>query len=529
MNNNQNNIKNLIDFSNIDINDINVSNTQNQINNSSLKADENGLYNNLDDFDLQPNLNIKIFGIGGAGNNIIEHIAKNSDIDPTMLYAINTDLQVLKKMTNVNCSKILIGKKTTRGYGSGSDPIVGEKAADEDRKIITDLLKGVDLLFIVSGMGKGTGTGASPIIASIAKELNILTISIVNVPSIQTEGKKIYDKGSLGINNLKKYVDGIATINNDKILGSDVENESLFNCFKRANQVISDTIRDLIHTVNVPNHINIDFNDIKNFFKDKTHFQITNCEFESNENSKEILKQKISSTLFEDKLLGSKKAILTLRLNTNVPQSFIFDVRKVIEELTENQDLELTYSIDYSEEISFAKISILIATNYFSHANDEDVNKMNESHYIFDLEQKINKFESEHKENNETKNSESKAQVDDNIQENYDERIESVNDILNNVDKMEANIINNNPNKINVENDAYNLDDISFHNKDYDSLNKELIATKEMMQQKIINNQGSTILETNQSQINSTRLNNFISKTLTLFKNNSYNRENENK
>lgn len=570
MDNNQKTRK-LLDIEEMDVNEINVSSVEDN-EPIEIKTDENGFFNNLDDFEFEPKLNIKIIGVGGAGNNMIEHLANNSNLDPKMLYAVNTDYQVLKKMQNLPCSKIFIGRKTTNGYGSGSDPLVGKKAVDEDRRVITNILKGVDLLFIVSGMGKGTGTGASPIIAQIARELNILTISIVNVPSVQTEGQTIFDKGAIGVSNLKKYVDGLATINNDKILGADIQNESLFNCFRKVNQVISETITDLINTVNIPSNINIDFNDIKNFFKNKTHFQITNCEFESNENSKEVLKQRICSTLFEDKIIGSQKAILTLKLNPDVPSTFVSDIRKVIEELTENPNIELTYSVDYSSDISFAKASILIATNYFKADNilessledqknkmsEEDIliQKTNELNYINELEQKIQSIENkenisdeilmnnyqpieenvvdnnivnEEKNNEEVVETKSEQQVEEKTNcKSFNNREEMMDKILDDITKMEVNINNNNPNSSNY-NQSYHLDEIESFNKDYGSLKEELTATKNMLNQKSRTKRLSEKLVTNQQSISSTKLNQFISKTLVLFKKETYNNENGNR
>lgn len=482
----------ITDFSDIDINNINVNSFENitSRNNSPIKIEEDEeFFNNLDDINFEPKVKIKILGIGGAGNNMIEHIAKNSTLDQKSLYAVNTDFQVLKKMEN-NCNKLLIGKNITRGYGSGSDPVIGEKSANEDRDTIKKILKDVDLLFILSGMGKGTGTGASPIIAEIANEMKILTIAVVNIPSISTEGKNIYEKGISGSNNLRKFVNGIATINNDKILSANNESDSLYNSFKKVNQVICDIINDLINTVTIPSQINIDFNDIKNFFKEKTNFQITNCDIEDGNNTIETIKNKISSTLFEEKLLGSKKAILTLKLNPDVPRSFISDVRSVMEEITGNQDLELMYSTEYSEDIKYAKISILVATNSFDFNVVEEILLPPEIPMI-----KISNPTVNLNENNVNKSL-----------------------IENDRPSIQLNIDNTD-----IEKDEYHLDEIQIHNNNFNSLQKEIAESRHTSEKLFITKNLDQKYPTQNTSFNSTNLNKFVNRTLSLFKGNNTN------
>ncbi len=518
----------LADFSNIDINDININAPLQDASKLNHLIDENGFFNNLEMNTKKP-LKIKILGIGGAGNNMVAHMAQYSSLDPQMLFAVNTDQEVLYKMKDIRCSKVLIGKHTTAGYGSGSNPEIGQQAAIEDQAMIRQILTGVDVLFIVSGMGKGTGTGASPVVAEIAQQLGILTIAIVNIPSIKTEGKPIYDKGLMGTNNLKKYVNGLATINNDSVLGKNFKDEPLYNCFNMINQVISDTVSDLITTVTVPTVFNIDFNDVKNFFKEKTSFQITNCEMDKYENSKETLKQKLAATLFEDNLVGSKKAILSLRTNHQVPANFLSEIREVLEEITNNPNLELTYSMDYSDDIEFAKVSVLVATGGWD-GSEEQMNSENQADFLIHKALQNNSEEVLVKENMVEEVKESSHSLDENPNA-------FISDVLNKMDNMASKgFENQNPLAVNenneesTDNDFYNLDDIGNVKTDFTSIKEEIQATRTKRDDLSTKNLSSNIKSNQAEALNSTILNRFVDKTLQLFRsNNNSSKDNDQK
>lgn len=319
------------------------------------------LFDNLDDFDFSDEIKIKILGIGGAGNNMINHIANNTNIDKSWLFAINTDYQVLKKMSK-EINLVLIGRKITKGLGSGSDPRVGEAAAIEDIEYIKRILEDTDLLFIVSGMGKGTGTGASPAIAEIAREMNIMTISLVNLPSITNEGKVIHDKGNAGLQNLKKYTNGILTISNEKLFNETNGNITLCDSFTYANKVISNVIQQMINLVTIPSEINVDFNDIKTFFNQQTEFQVNTFDFIDDEDIKDVIMDKLDNEIYQDNIKGAKKIIISYHLNPCVTNQFMNKVRVALESMTGNKDLEITFAVDYDTSIKYANLSMVIAT-----------------------------------------------------------------------------------------------------------------------------------------------------------------------
>ena len=332
-------------------------------NNISLpKKNNKNFFDNLDDFEFSSEVNIKIFGLGGAGNNMVQYIAENTNIDPKCLYAINTDWQFLKRISS-NLNRILIGKTITKGMGSGSDPVIGSKAANEDSSLLREMLEGTDLLFIVSGMGKGTGTGASPVVAEIAKEMNILTIAVVNLPSKTAEGKVIFEKGAKGLNELRKYVDGLSIISNEKIINNSNNRDiSLRESFLLANKFIANIVSELTNLVNVPAQINIDFNDVKTFFKEQTVFHLNTFNLESSENMKGRIINEIRNVLYQDDISNSSKAILNLKLNPNTPNTIISIIREALEEILKNSDFTLSYAVDYSDDIEFANVSLLIST-----------------------------------------------------------------------------------------------------------------------------------------------------------------------
>lgn len=497
----------------IDIDEISTSFNKKEIdfnlieNKYSERKSTNELFNNIDEFEFKNDLNIKIFGIGGAGNNMVHHISNNSGIEKKSLFAINTDFQVLKKLPN-EFNKILIGRDVTKGYGSGSDPLIGKEAAVEDKEIILKMLKGTDLLFIISGMGKGTGTGASPVIAQIAQELGILTIALVNLPSIMTEGYNIYNKGISGLSDLKEHCQGLTTISNEKIIKGDSLKEcTLQDSFEKANHVIYEIINEIISLVTIPSEINIDFNDIKTFFKEKTNFQINNFSLDSLSDIKEEIKSKINLAIFDGGLNGSKKAIANFKLNPKVPNSFIGDIREVLEEMTGNKDIELTYATNYSEDIKFADFSLIIATSALIENNDvkasmEYVDKIQES---FNKEEKkvcTNKLEI--------------IKTEINEEDNY--KITEKN--MNTFEEEENFVSNNNVQSKLTAALVGDENEIKKANEEFIELQKEIQLAKENYN--INSTEKSSILTKqmnmdNQS-LNSTTLNRFIDKTLKLLK-----------
>ena len=201
---------------------------------------------------------IKVIGVGGAGNNAVNRMV-DSGIEGVEFVAINTDKQAL--MLSKASTKIQIGEKITRGLGAGANPDIGAQAAEESKSDISEAIRGADMVFVTSGMGGGTGTGAAPIVASIAKEMGILTIAVVTKP-FTFEGKKRLTQAERGIESLKGKVDTLVVIPNDKLLQIIDRKTTMLEAFKMADDVLRQGVQGISDLIKVPGLVNLDFADV---------------------------------------------------------------------------------------------------------------------------------------------------------------------------------------------------------------------------------------------------------------------------
>ncbi len=208
---------------------------------------------------------IKVIGVGGAGNNAINRMIE-ARINCAEYVVVNTDSQILALSPCEN--KIQIGAQLTKGLGAGADPDVGMKAAEESKEILTKVIEGTDLLFITAGMGGGTGTGAAPVIAKIARDMKILTVAVVTEP-FSFEGKKRMENTVKGLDNLKKYVDTLIVIPNDKIRTIADKNTTMVDALRIADEILKQGIKGLAELIVNPALINLDFADVRTILKDR--------------------------------------------------------------------------------------------------------------------------------------------------------------------------------------------------------------------------------------------------------------------
>ncbi|NQZ32904.1 MAG: cell division protein FtsZ [Oceanospirillaceae bacterium] len=208
---------------------------------------------------LPENAVIKVIGVGGGGGNAVQHML-TTDIEGVEFICANTDAQALHGMATG--SVIQIGGELTKGLGAGANPEVGRQAAQEDRAQIAEMIEGADMIFITAGMGGGTGTGAAPIVAEVAKELGILTVAVVTKP-FPFEGRKRMRIAEEGINELKDNVDSLIIIPNEKLMQVMGKNCSLINAFNAANDVLSNAVRGIADLITRPGMINVDFADVR--------------------------------------------------------------------------------------------------------------------------------------------------------------------------------------------------------------------------------------------------------------------------
>ncbi|KDM92736.1 cell division protein FtsZ [Photobacterium galatheae] len=249
---------------------------------------------------------IKVIGVGGGGGNAVDHMVRES-IEGVHFISVNTDAQALRK-SNVG-TVIQIGGDITKGLGAGANPQVGRDSALEDREAIREALDGSDMVFIAAGMGGGTGTGAAPIIAEVAKELGILTVAVVTKP-FSFEGKKRMAFAEQGIEELSKHVDSLITIPNEKLLKVLGRGITLLDAFAKANDVLKNAVQGIAELITRPGMINVDFADVRTVMSEMGHAMMGSGVATGEDRAEEAAEMAISSPLLEDIDLAGARGVL---------------------------------------------------------------------------------------------------------------------------------------------------------------------------------------------------------------------------
>ena len=256
---------------------------------------------------------IKVIGVGGGGGNAVEHMVRER-IEGVEFFAVNTDAQALRK-TAVG-QTIQIGNGITKGLGAGANPEVGRNAAEEDREALRNALDGADMVFIAAGMGGGTGTGAAPVVAEVAKELGILTVAVVTKP-FNFEGKKRMAFAEQGITELSKHVDSLITIPNDKLLKVLGRGISLLDAFGAANDVLRGAVQGIAELITRPGLMNVDFADVRTVMSEMGYAMMGSGVARGEDRAEEAAEMAISSPLLEDIDLSGARGVLV-----NIPAGF---------------------------------------------------------------------------------------------------------------------------------------------------------------------------------------------------------------
>ncbi|HFN0755251.1 TPA: cell division protein FtsZ [Klebsiella pneumoniae] len=249
---------------------------------------------------------IKVIGVGGGGGNAVEHMVRER-IEGVEFFAVNTDAQALRK-TAVG-QTIQIGSGITKGLGAGANPEVGCNAADEDREALRAALDGADMVFIAAGMGGGTGTGAAPVVAEVAKDLGILTVAVVTKP-FNFEGKKRMAFAEQGITELSKHVDSLITIPNDKLLKVLGRGISLLDAFGAANDVLKGAVQGIAELITRPGLMNVDFADVRTVMSEMGYAMMGSGVASGEDRAEEAAEMAISSPLLEDIDLSGARGVL---------------------------------------------------------------------------------------------------------------------------------------------------------------------------------------------------------------------------
>lgn len=314
------------------------------------------------DIDMDQFAQIKVIGVGGGGNNAVNRMIEAS-LQGVQFVAINTDKQAL--FNSKAEFKIQIGEKLTRGLGAGANPEVGEKAAEESRDDIYQALQGSDMVFITAGMGGGTGTGAAPIVAEVAKEMGILTVGVVTKP-FTFEGRRRMLHADNGINGLKDKVDTLVTIPNDRLLQVIEKRTSIVDAFKIADDVLRQGVQGISDLIAIPGLVNLDFADVKTimFERGLAHMGVGKASGENR--AVEAAKQAIHSPMLETSIEGSKGVLLNITGGSNLG---LFEVNEAAEIVAEaaDPDANIIFGAVIDEALKDELRITVIATGFDDH------------------------------------------------------------------------------------------------------------------------------------------------------------------
>jgi len=315
--------------------------------------------------------NIKVVGIGGGGNNAVNRMVA-ANITSAEFVAINTDKQAL--LMSKATHRIQIGEKLTRGLGAGADPEIGQKAAEESKAVITEMLKGCDLVFITAGMGGGTGTGAAPIVAQIAKEMDILTIAVVTKP-FNFEGRKRMENAERGIENLKKYVDTLVIIPNDKLLKIVPKGTPIVEAFRCADDVLRQGIQGISDLIVTPSLINLDFADVKTIMKDKglAHMGIGRGKGENK--TIDAVRQAVQSPLLETNIEGATGILLNVKGGLDLPIDEVNEAANLVREVVD-PDCNIIFGAGVEDGLSEQVEITVIATGFHNKSFEQQKAKV---------------------------------------------------------------------------------------------------------------------------------------------------------
>ena len=289
---------------------------------------------------------IKVIGVGGGGGNAINRMV-DSGVQGVEFIAVNTDKHVL--MFSKADTKIQIGEKVTAGKGAGARPEVGQKAAEESMDIINDSLNGTDMVFITAGMGGGTGTGAAPVIAQMAKDKGILTVGIVTKP-FNFEGRRRMAQAEDGIAELAKHVDSLIIIPNERLKLVSDEKITLVNAFNVADDVLRQGVRSIAELITVPGLINLDFADVTAIMKDAGHAHMGVGRGSGKDKAETAANAAISSPLLETTIKGSKGIIINITASNDIALEAVDTCCSIISDAAD-PDANIIFGVAFDESL----------------------------------------------------------------------------------------------------------------------------------------------------------------------------------
>ena len=309
----------------------------------------------------RPTARVKVVGVGGGGSNAVAHMMACglNDVD---FYILNTDVQALRSSPVPN--KLAIGCKVTHGRGSGADPEVGRQAALEDTERICEILQGADLVFVTAGMGSGTGTGAAPVVASMAKEMNALTVAVVTTP-FAFEGARRIRQAEQGLEKLAENVDTVITVPNERLLALAPRGTSILEAFRMGHDFLRQTVQDLVEIVTTPGFINRDFSDVRSTLFGMGHAVLGTATARGEGAVVEAAKQAISCPLIDQSgIRGARNVLMNVTGSSRLGLHEVNDACLMIRQASEYPDVQLNFGLVLNESMADSVKVTVIATGF---------------------------------------------------------------------------------------------------------------------------------------------------------------------
>ncbi len=307
---------------------------------------------------MEPDVNIKVIGVGGGGGNAVNCMV-DSGVSNIEYIAINTDAKALNKSKAT--TRIPIGAKLTKGRGAGNKPEIGQRSAEENRDEIEAHLKGADMIFITAGMGGGTGTGAAPVVAKIAKEMDILTVAVVTKPFLFEREQKMA-QAERGIAELRKYVDSLIVIPNEKLLDGK-QQLTMMQSFSLSDDVLKTGVKSISDLIVEEGYINLDFADVSTIMRGAGYAHMAIGHGSGKEKAKEAANAVISSPLLETSISGAKRLLINIAMSEDVLSSDVDAATKMITD-TAADDVEFIFGTAFKEGMQDEMTITVIAAGF---------------------------------------------------------------------------------------------------------------------------------------------------------------------
>jgi cell division protein FtsZ len=311
--------------------------------------------------EAQMGTRIKVVGVGGGGSNAVTRML-HEGLSGIEYYIMNTDKQALAASPVAN--KLAIGKKLTGGLGAGADPSVGRQAALEDTEQIIEILEGADMVFVTAGLGGGTGTGAAPVVASLAKELNALTVAVVTKP-FAFEGPRRMKQAERGIAELAGSCDTLISIPNEKLLSLAPKGMSFFESFRLADDVLRQAVQGISDIILTPGMINRDFSDVRTIMAGMGYAMMGTATASGENASMEAARQAIASPLMEEGgVFGARGVLINITASSQLGIHDVNDACNLIRTATENNDVQINFGVVFDEKMGNNVKITVIATGF---------------------------------------------------------------------------------------------------------------------------------------------------------------------